>query len=338
MLALIFVAESNAPAGVPPKGSSGMVWVPGGEFQMGVVMTGQGEKEMPMGSNDAVPIHRVRIDGFWMDKTAVTNAQFTTFVAATGYVTVAERAPTKEEFPDAPAENLVAGSVVFTPPEHEVPLQNFTRWWSYVKGADWRHPSGPASGLKGKGNYPVVQVAYPDAEAYAKWAGKRLPTEAEFEFAARGGLKGKTYSWGDEFRPNGKWMANTFQGKFPVHDDGSDGFAGIAPVAQFPPNGYGLYDVAGNVWQWCSDWYRADYYATLAEAGGLTTNPKGPETSFDPADPAERKRVQRGGSFLCSDQYCSRYIVGTRGSGEVRTATNHAGFRCVRDRQERAAR
>ena len=205
--------------GAPPKPvPQGMVWIPGGEFSMGAVTNGHGSAEMPMSSNDAEPIHRVRVDGFWMDKTTVTNDEFEKFVQATGYVTIAEQAPTKEEFPTAPAENLVAGSVVFTAPDHEVPLNNHFQWWNYVKGANWRHPLGPESDIKGKGNYPVVHVAYPDAEAYAKWAGKRLPTEAEFEFAARGGLAGKTYVWGDEFRPKGKWMANTYQGKFPVKD------------------------------------------------------------------------------------------------------------------------
>ena len=308
----------------------GMVWIAGGEFDMGAVVNGQGSAEIPMASNDAGPIHRVRVDGFWMDKTEVTNEQFAKFVTATGYVTIAERAPTKEEFPDAPPENLVAGSVVFAPPNHEVPLNDHYQWWSYVKGADWRHPLGPQSDIKGKDKYPVVQIAYPDAEAYAKWAGKRLPTEAEFEFAERGGLSRKTYAWGDDFRPNGKWMANSFQGKFPVHDTGEDGFTGIAPVAKFPPNGYGLYDMAGNVWEWCSDWYRPDYYEQLVKTGGVAVNPKGPDSSSDPAEPNEPKKVHRGGSFLCTDQYCCRYIVGTRGKGEIHTGTNHLGFRCVK--------
>ena len=318
--------EGSAPSS-PPKG---MVWIPGGEFSMGAKVNGGGSCEMPMASNDAGPVHRVRVDGSWMDATAVTNEQFEEFVKATGYVTIAERAPTKEEFPDAPAENLVAGAVVFAPTDHEVPLTDHYQWWSYVPGANWRHPLGPQSDIKGKEKCPVVQVAYPDAEAYAKWAAKRLPTEAEFEFAARGGLSGKTYVWGDEFRPNGKWMANTWQGKFPVKDAGEDGYAGIAPVKSFPPNRYGLYDMAGNVWEWCSDWYRPDYYKALADKGGVAINPQGPDSPFDPSEPNEKKRVHRGGSFLCNDQYCSRYIVGTRGKGEVNTGTNHLGFRCVK--------
>ena len=326
--AVIIAGAAEKPGGKAPEG---MVWIPGGEFAMGAATNGHGSGEMPMPSNDAGPIHRVRVDGFWMDSTTVTNEEFEKFVKATAYVTVAERTPTKEEFPTAREENLVAGSVVFTPPDHEVALNDHFQWWAYVRGANWRHPLGPESDLKGKEKYPVVHVAYPDAEAYAKWAGKRLPTEAEFEFAARGGLTGKTFVWGDEFRPGGKWMANTWQGKFPVKETADDGFAGIAPVAQFPANGYGLYDMSGNVWQWCSDWYRHDYYAQLAKAGDLTINPKGPETPLDPAEPEEKKRVHRGGSYLCNDQYCSRYIVGTRGKGEVNTATNHLGFRCVKE-------
>ena len=334
------VSEAFAQSNVIHRGPApeGMVWIPGGEFEMGAQVNGQGSAEIPMASNDAEPIHRVRVDGFWMDKTGVTNEEFARFVAATGYVTIAERTPTKEEFPEAPPDNLIAGAVVFTPPEHEVSLNNHYQWWSYVKGANWKHPLGPQSDIKGKEKYPVVQVAYPDAVEYAKWAGKRLPTEAEFEFAERGGLAGKTYAWGDEFRPNGKFMANTFQGKFPVKDTGEDGFIGLAPVAQFPANGYGLFDMAGNVWEWCSDWYRADYYQELAKAPGVADNPTGPESSFDPAEPNEHKKVHRGGSFLCTDQYCCRYIVGTRGKGEVNTGTNHLGFRCVMTLEQALAR
>jgi formylglycine-generating enzyme required for sulfatase activity len=301
----------------PLPAPGGMVWIPGGEFSMG--------------ASDARPIHRVYVDGFFMDKTDVTNAQFAEFVKATGYVTIAEKRPRLEDYPDALPENLVAGSVVFSPPDHAVALDNYFQWWKYVPGANWRHALGPDSNLEGKENYPVVHIAYADAEAYARWAGKRLPTEAEWEFSARGGLSGKPFVWGDSFRPNGKWMANTHQGRFPVKDTGEDGFMGIAPVAQFPPNGYGLYDMAGNVWQWTSDWYRPDYYQRLASAGHVARNPQGPDSSFDPAEPDQAKKVHRGGSFLCTDQYCSRYIVGTRGKGEISTGTNHLGFRCVKD-------
>jgi formylglycine-generating enzyme required for sulfatase activity len=209
-----------------------------------------------------------------------------------------------------------------------VPLDNYFQWWTYVHGADWRHPAGPGSSIEGKGNHPVTQVAYEDAVAYAAWAGKRLPTEAEWEFAARGGLAQKRYAWGDELKPGGKWMANIWEGRFPVKDTGDDGFAGVAPVAQYAPNGYGLYDVAGNVWEWTSDWYRPDTYAERAKAG-VAHNPQGPSSSFDPTEPGEKKRVLRGGSFLCTDQYCTRYMVGTRGKGEVTSGSNHLGFRCV---------
>jgi len=276
---------------------------------------------------DARPVHKVHVDGFWMDKTEVTNEEFARFVKATNYKTVAEIAPTKEEFPTAPPENLVAGSTVFTPTPRAVPLNNMFQWWRYEHGADWRHPEGPKSSIKGREKYPVVQVAYPDAVAYTKWAGKRLPTEAEWEYAARGGESGKTYPWGNDLKPGGKWMANIYQGTFPVTDSGLDGYKGLAPVAKFPPNGYGLYDMAGNVWEWCSDWYGADYYSKLT---GLARNPQGPPDSFDPAEPGVKKRVHRGGSFLCTDQYCTRYMVGTRGKGEVNTAANHLGFRCAR--------
>ena len=321
------IANSSKPPNPAPEG---MVWIPGGEFSMGSEGKCDGKSCCsPATVADALPIHRVYVDGFWMDATDVTNAEFEKFVQATGYVTIAERAPTKEEFPTAPPENLVAGSVVFTPTSGPVSLDDHYQWWSYVKGANWRHPEGPQSDIKGKENYPVVQIAYPDAVAYAKWAGKRLPTEAEWEFAARGGLSGKLYAWGDEFKPGGKFMANTYQGVFPVKDTGEDGFAGTSPVAAFPANGYGLYDMAGNVWQWCSDWYRPDYFKQLAERGNVARNPHGPEMPFDPDEPTEKKRVQKGGSFLCTDQYCTRYMVGTRGKGEVNTGTNHIGFRCV---------
>jgi sulfatase modifying factor 1 len=306
-----------------------MAWIPGGEFSMG---SADPTKGLCVGTEtmaDARPIHRVSLDGFWMDKTDVTNDQFARFVKATGYVTVAEHKPQAADFPGVPAAALVPGSLVFTPTSAPVNLGDFTQWWRYRPGADWRHPLGPGSGIAGKGDYPVVQVAYDDARAYAKWAGKRLPTEAEWEFAARGGLAGNRYAWGSDFQPGGKWMANVYEGQFPVKDSGQDGFAGIAPVAQFPANSYGLYDMAGNVWQWCSDWYRADYFATLSAAGGVTHDPQGPPDSYDPSQPNLVQRVQRGGSFLCTAQYCSRYLVGSRGKGDPDSSANHIGFRCV---------
>ena len=307
-----------------------MVWIPGGEFSMGCDVASESLCGQPGTTRDALPVHRVYVDGFWMDQTEVTNEQFERFTKATGYCTIAEIAPTKEEFPDAPPENLVAGSTVFAPTPEPVKLNDMFQWWRYEKGANWRHPLGPASDLQGKEKFPVVHVAYPDALAYAGWAGKRLPTEAEWEFAARGGASGRLYAWGNEFKPGGKPMANTYQGQFPVNDTGEDGFVGLAPVAHFPPNGYGLDDVAGNVWEWVSDWYRPDTYARRKLAGGVERNPQGPDTPYDPAEPAEKKRAHRGGSFLCTDQYCTRYMVGTRGKGEETTASNHLGFRCVK--------
>jgi formylglycine-generating enzyme required for sulfatase activity len=329
------VNSTLAPGPLP----EGMVYIPGGEFSMGSLdpteMVCGGDQPM----DDARPLHRVYLDGFFMDATEVTNDEFASFVKATGYVTVAERKPTRDELPGVPEEKLVAGSAVFSPPPRPVRLDNHYQWWSYVPGANWSHPYGPSSDLKGREKFPVVHVAYEDAAAYAKWAGKRLPTEAEFEFAARGGLTGKPYAWGDELKPGGKWAANIYQGKFPVKggDTGEDGFKGVAPVAQFRPNGYGVFDVGGNVWEWTSDWYRADYYSTLAEQGGVARNPQGPSSSLDPAEPDQPKRVQRGGSFLCTDQFCTRYMVGTRGKGEVRSASNHVGFRCVKDAAKQVA-
>ncbi|MBI5425842.1 MAG: formylglycine-generating enzyme family protein [Opitutae bacterium] len=327
------VANTFVPAAEPP---SGMVWIPGGEFSMGLAEVGP-ELCGPGGTtgSDAQPIHRVAVNGFWMDATEVTNAEFARFVAATGYVTVAERKPRAEDYPGAPAELLVPGSVVFLPPARPVPLTNALVWWRYVPGADWRHPQGPGSSLDGREKFPVVHVCYEDAEVYARWAGKRLPTEAEWEFAARGGRPGERFTWGSELVPDGRWMANIWQGEFPSHNAASDGFADLAPVASFPPNPYGLFDMAGNVWEWCSDWYRPDAYARdTAEAhNGVTRNPHGPtrEASFDPGEPGLAKRVQRGGSFLCSDQYCIRYTLGSRGKGAPDTGSVHLGFRCVRD-------
>jgi len=319
------VPNAGAPRGPAPPG---MVWIPGGTFSMGAADPRAEPEGGHEGMADARPVHRVYVDGFWMDRTEVTNAQFARFVAATRYRTVAERVPRAEDYPGAAPGSLVAGSIVFTPPPGAVPLDNSYQWWRYVPGASWRHPAGPGSTLQGRDDFPVVHVAWEDAAAYAAWAGKRLPTEAEYEFAARGGLSGQLYAWGNELRPGGKWMANTFQGTFPGRDEGADHHAGIAAVAQYPPNAYGLSDIAGNVWEWCQDWYRPDTYAR--DAAATARNPQGPPDSFDPAEPSEKKRVQRGGSYLCTDQYCTRYMVGTRGKGEVTSSTNHAGFRCVR--------
>ena len=319
--------SNTSPA--PATDPQGMAWIPGGEFTMGAQDSPDMNQVGMKATIDSRPFHRVYVDGFYMDKTDVTNADFEKFVKATGYMTIAERTPRAEDFPGAPTGNLIAGSVVFSPPDHPVTLNNHFQWWNYVHGANWRHPLGPQSDIEGKERYPVVQIAYEDAVAYAKWRGKRLPTEAEWEFAARGSLAGKPFVWGDEFRPHGKWMANTHQGRFPERDAGEDGFIGLAAVAQFPPNGYGLYDMAGNVWQWTSDWYQPDYYQELAATGSVARNPRGPDTSYDPAEPNQPKKVHRGGSFLCTDQYCARYIVGTRGKGDPSTGTNHLGFRCV---------
>jgi formylglycine-generating enzyme required for sulfatase activity len=307
-----------------------MRWIPGGQFAMGT----NDLQSMP----NERPSHQVKVDGFWMDEQDVTNAHFRKFVEATGYVTTAEKPVNWDELkkqlpagtPKPDDKMLQPGSLVFTPPDHEVPLDDVSAWWRWVPGASWRHPGGPGTKIDGKDNYPVVQVSWYDANAYAKWAGKRLPTEAEYEFAARGGLAGKRYAWGDDFRPGGKWMANTFQGDFPVKDSGEDGFVGLAPVKSFPPNGYGLYDITGNVWQWCSDWYRADSPQQCA-AKGCCSNPEGPLASFDPFDPLAQKRVVKGGSFLCSEQYCQSYRPSARRGESPDTGMSHIGFRCVMD-------
>ncbi|QSB26215.1 formylglycine-generating enzyme family protein [Flavobacterium sp. CLA17] len=316
----------------PSKAPKGMVWIPGGEFSMGSNVEDESLCSIKGVTKDAAPIHRVYVDGYFMDETEVTNEQFAKFVNATGYVTVAEQKPTQEEFPDAPPQNLIAGSVIFSPTPAAVNLNDFLQWWSYVGGTDWKHPLGPESSIKGKEKYPVVQITYEDAAAYAKWAGKRLPTEAEWEFAARGGKTGNLYAWGNTLKPNGKFQANIYQGHFPIKDGdtGEDGFKGIAPTAQFKPNAYGLYDMAGNVWEWVNDWYSTSYYSELNKDGKTAKNPQGPDSYNDPNDPTEKKRVHRGGSFLCTDQYCTRYMVGTRGKGEIRSAANHLGFRCVK--------
>ena len=304
-----------------PSPTAGMIWIAGGTFDMGA--------NDPM-FEDAQPVHPVSVNGFWMDETEVTNAQFQSFVDATPYLTIAERVPKAEDYPGAKPEMLFAGSVVFAPPDHAVPLDNHFQWWNYVAGADWKHPEGAKSSIEKRMDHPVVHVAYPDVLAYAAWAGKRLPTEAEWEFAARGGLKQKKFVWGDVFRPAGHYMANTFQGHFPEKNTAADGYRATNPVKAFPANRFGLYGMAGNVWEWVSDWYRADYYRQLG-TGAVTTNPQGPSSSLDPSEPGVAKRVQKGGSFLCTDQYCARYMPGGRGKGALDTGTNHLGFRLVKD-------
>lgn len=304
----------SVPDGPAPDG---MVWIPGGSFWMG----GAG-----LESRDTQPVREVALRGFWIDKHEVTNTQFAAFVAATNYKTIAERVPDARDFPGAPAENLVAGSVCFQPPDRDVSLDNHLQWWTYIPGADWRHPEGPQSSIAGRENHPVVHVSWDDAVAYARWAGKRLPTEAEWEYAARGGLDRNRYTWGDTLAPNGQWMVNNWQGKFPRENTAVDKFTATAPVGSFPANGYGLFDMAGNVWEWCSDWYRPDAYAT-----GAAIDPQGPDSSHDPLEPGVPKRVQRGGSYLCSDLYCTRYLPGARGKGEPSSGACHVGFRCVKD-------
>lgn len=313
-----------------------MVWIPGAEFAMG--------SEGPLARRDESPVHRVRVDGFWMDATEVTNAQFRAFVDATGYRTVAERPIDWEQLktqlppgtPRPPDEMLQPGSLVFVPPEQGADLRDHTQWWQWVSGADWRHPTGPGSDIEGLDEHPVVHIAWEDAAAYAAWAGKRLPTEAEWELAARGGLDGATYCWGEDLTPNGAHMANIWQGSFPADNTAEDGYDATAPVRAFAPNGHGLYAMAGNVWEWTADWYRPDTYArrvrSMREAGvDVIRDPTGPAESFDPRDPRTPKRTQRGGSFLCHVTYCASYRPSARMPGAVDSGASHIGFRCVKD-------
>jgi formylglycine-generating enzyme len=326
--------QPETPLGPEPRpdgpAPAGMVWIPGGTFRMGT------SEEHPH-FRDA-PEHEAQVSGFWLDETEVTNAQFAAFVEATKYLTVAEQKPTLESIraglppgsPDPPPEILVPGSLVFTPPSApQRDLNDVGERFKWTPGACWKHPEGPGSDIKERMNHPVVHVCWNDAVAYAKWAGKRLPTEAEWEFAARGGLAGKEYVWGDEDPgAGGKWRCNIWQGEFPWKNSLADGSLRTSPVKSFAANGYGLYDVAGNVWEWCSDWYRPETYVS-----GSRRNPAGPERSFDPAEanPLTPKRVQRGGSFLCSDGFCSRYKPYGRGKGEVESGASHIGFRCAKD-------
>ncbi len=308
------------------------MWIRGGEFLMGNDSAGTPRIEQPA--------HRVHVDGFWMDATEVTNADFRRFVDATGYLTTAENAPTLEEImaqvapgtPPPPKEALVAASLVFSPPQQAVPLDNARAWWSWMPGASWRHPEGPGSSIDGRDDHPVVHVSWYDAASYATWAGKRLPTEAEWEFAARGGLGGKRYVWGDAPLSDEEPQANIWQGEFPHKNLKADGFDRTAPVKSFAPNGYGLYDMAGNVWEWCADWYHpAAYQMRLEETKDTAVvNPHGPSQSFNTLDPYAPSRVNRGGSFLCHKSYCEAYRPSARRGTAADTGMSHVGFRCVK--------
>ena len=307
----------------------GMISIPAGTYKMGA--------DDNQAADDEYPKHQISVDPFWIDATEVTNAQFAVFVNATHYVTTAERKPNWEELkkqlppntPKPPEDKLVASSLVFTPPTQAVDLNNYAQWWTWMEGANWRHPDGPNSNIKGKENSPVVQVSWDDAMAYAKWAGKRLPTEAEWEWAARGGLVDNVYSWGNESLDAGKPKANTWEGSFPDINTKRDGYYGVAPVKSYAPNGYGLYDMAGNVWEWCSDWYKIDYYKTTNKPDGVK-NPMGPATSFDPEEPYTPKKSLRGGSFMCNKSYCTGYRVSRRMKSSADSGSSNTGFRCVK--------
>jgi formylglycine-generating enzyme len=309
----------GGPRAQPP--CPGMPFVPGGTFRMGSDAFYPEER----------PAHRVTVDGFWMDEHPVTNAEFSRFVEATGYVTMAERAPDPTDYPGIDPELLVSGSLVFRPPPHRVSLRDFRAWWVYLPGACWRHPDGPGSILEGRENHPVVHVALEDAEAYAGWAGKSLPTEAEWEFAARGGLDGAVYVWGDEFAPEGRMMANTWQGEFPWRNLALDGYEGTSPVGTFPANGYSLYDMAGNVWEWTSDLFAPRHSKGVAKACCIPHNPRvaRPLEAAASPDGGIPRRVVKGGSHLCAPNYCLRYRPAARQGEAVDTSACHIGFRCV---------
>jgi formylglycine-generating enzyme len=303
--------------------TDGMVFIPGGAFRMG------SDRHYP----EEAPVHRVSVDGFWIDRTPVTNREFRKFVNATGYVTFAELPPDPKDYPGALPKMLKAASLVFEPPKGPVDLRNWASWWTFKRGANWRRPHGPRSSISGLDDHPVVHVAYRDAEAYATWAGKVLPTEAEWEFAARGGLDGAAFAWGDEFTPGDRHLANTWQGEFPRENLRLDGYERTSPVAAFPANGYGLYDMIGNVWEWTTDWWSSKHEADAPKACCVPENPRGgPEAaSYDPGQPAIRipRKVLKGGSHLCAPNYCRRYRPAARHAEAVDTSTSHVGFRCI---------
>ena len=300
-----------------------MCWIPGGAFRMG------SDRHYV----EEAPTHRVIVDGFWMDTAPVTNAQFAAFVEATGHVTMAERKPDPRDYPGALPHMLRAGSLVFSPTPRPVSLRDWSQWWSFTFGADWRHPLGPESSIKGLEDHPVVHVAYPDALAYARWAGKSLPTEAQWEYAARGGLEGAEFAWGDELTPNGRHMANIWQGAFPFENTVEDGYARTSPVGAYPPNGYGLLDMIGNVWEWTCDWYEPRHPDEALKACCTPRNPRGgrEERSYDPLQPNVHipRKVLKGGSHLCAPSYCRRYRPAARHPEPIDTSTSHVGFRCV---------
>jgi formylglycine-generating enzyme required for sulfatase activity len=306
-----------------PVAFAGMVAIPGGVFRMG------SDHHYP----EEAPSHRVAVDPFWMDETPVTNAQFRAFVQATGHVTFAEIAPDPKDYPGALPHMLRAGSLVFSPPNRAVDLRDWSQWWKYQFGANWRRPYGAGSRIEGMDDHPVVHVAYRDAESYAAWVGKRLPTEAEWEFAARGGLDGAEFAWGEEFTPDGRHMANTWQGEFPLENLKTDGYARTSPVRTFAPNGYGLHDMIGNVWEWTSDFWSSRHQADAPKACCVPQNPRGGprEESFDSCQPLIRipRKVLKGGSHLCAPNYCCRYRPAARHAEPVDTSTSHVGFRCV---------
>ncbi|MCB8821979.1 formylglycine-generating enzyme family protein [Microvirga rosea] len=313
----------------PSTADGGMVWIPGGTFAMG--------------SNDhypeEAPIHRVTVDGFWMDAAPVTNRQFKAFVQATGHVTTAEMIPDAKDYPGAKREMLKAGSMLFSPPSHPVDLRDWSQWWTFAFGVNWKRPYGPNSKLKGLEDHPVVHVSHSDALAYARWAGKDLPTEAEWEFAAKGGTDGMEFAWGNELTPDGRQMANTWQGRFPFENTMLDGYERTSPIGSFPANGYGLYDMIGNVWEWTNDWYMPKHPEDAPKACCIPENPRGgrEDGSYDPRQPNFRipRKVVKGGSHLCAPNYCRRYRPAARHPHPVDTSTSHIGFRCVRrERQE----
>jgi sulfatase modifying factor 1 len=307
----------------PVQHRTGIIRIPGGTFRMG------SDKHYA----EEAPSHRVTVDGFWMDATPVTNRQFRAFIEATSHVTTAETAPDPKDYPGALPHMLRAGSLMFAPPGHPVNLRDWSQWWMFKFGANWRRPYGPGSSIKGLDDHPVVHVAYRDAEAYARWAGKALPTEAEWEFAARGGLEDAEFAWGDEFTPGGKHMANTWQGAFPLENTKDDGWTRTSPVKAFPPNGYGLYDMIGNVWEWTTDFWSTHHTEDAPKACCVPQNPRGgsESASYDPGQPAVRipRKVLKGGSHLCAPNYCRRYRPAARHAEPVDTSTSHVGFRCV---------